>query len=169
MFIDYKNKCNESNIHTQNKSSQQMWPQFFLTVLSSSCCHLRVLLFISKNVLWPFRPWKRKKKKIIISLVCCGMKSSRLWDGRKWCVVSRRCEQAAPRCLTVCTSRFRSSCEQQSVHEDPAAAQHPEEAQETATQRVLHRRLGGDRRGYSPAQNQHMRYILFHRIGTKTR
>lgn len=38
----------------------------------------------------------------------------------------------------------RSSREQQSVHEDPAAAQHAEEAQEAAAQRVLHRRLGGD-------------------------
>lgn len=51
MFVNYKNKCNETNIHSQNESSQQISPQIFLTVLSSSCCHLRVLLFISKNAL----------------------------------------------------------------------------------------------------------------------
>lgn len=54
---------------------------------------------------------------------------------------------------------FRSSCEQQSVHEDPAAAQHTEEAQETPTQRVLHRRLRGDCRRYAASQNTHLKFI----------
>lgn len=50
------------------------------------------------------------------------------------------------KCVTVVPLLFcRSSCEQQSVHKDPAAAQHAEEAQEAAAQRVLHRRLRGDR------------------------
>lgn len=65
------------------------------------------------------------------------------------------------RFVTVCSSRServrdfarvlrlcRGSCQQQSVHEDPAAAQHAEEAQEASAQRVLHRRLRGDRRRY---------------------
>lgn len=73
------------------------------------------------------------------------MKSSRQQDGEKLKRVLSMCMYTSHSgCVTIIYvplhpyPAFRSSCQQQSVHEDPAAAKHTEEAQETPAQRVLH-------------------------------
>lgn len=65
MFLvgDYRNKCNENNIHTQNEPSRAIPTKAtftpVLTVFSSCCCHLRMLLFIPKTYYDQFKPLKK--------------------------------------------------------------------------------------------------------------
>lgn len=141
------------------QSSQQQWPQFshcaLLVLLPPTCAPLQL-----QNALWPIRPWNPPPKRVSCVLEWRAA-DSEMVKSNAWC--REAVPRPPPRGVTGYASLSRSSREQQSVDQDPAAAQHPEEAQETPTQRVLHRRLRGDRRGYTASQNKHIWHILHRR------